>query len=448
MKRSRFFSFVRERSQKTVKNGPLPVKPRMLLPFTLLCAAVASWQSVYAATITATNTNDTGPGSLRKALAIAQDGDTIQFSVTGTIILTSGPLSVPESRAINISGPGANALVINGNATTFLFSLGRGTVSISDLALTNGKNNSSDGGAIRMFTGSKLTLTNCIISNNSTALNGGAIYVTGHNVCPAQLETNLTLNYCTVSDNSAAIHGGAISSTPMGSSCGRTIVTINNCTISGNSAGLQGGAFYNSPFGTLRFGLARLIVSNSTLSGNSAREGGAIRSYAGGRADPGASEVTVRNSTIIGNSARGLGDCISNGGRLARVTIGDTILKGRASGANIYNGGGTVTSLGYNLCSDNGAGYLTAVGDQINITNPIVGPLQDNGGPTLTHELLTGSPAIDHGNPGFSPPPDEDQRGCPFGRVFNNRIDVGSFESQPMSPPCPTPRPRPTPLPR
>jgi hypothetical protein len=165
LERSRFFSFVEGNELKTDA-----MKTRILFLFTLLCAAVASWASVHAATITVTNTNDGGPGSLRQALAIAQDGDTIQFSVTGTIILTSGPLSVPESKVINISGPGASALVVNGNATTFLFRLGRGTVSISDLALTNGRSNFNHGGAIQMFPGSKLILTKYIISNNSAFL--------------------------------------------------------------------------------------------------------------------------------------------------------------------------------------------------------------------------------------------------------------------------------------
>ena len=62
--------------------------------------------------------------------------------------------------------------------------------------------------------------------------------------------------------------------------------------------------------------------------------------------------------------------------------------------------GGTVTSLGYNLSSDDGGGYLTGPGDQIN-TDPLIGPLQDNGGPTFTHALLPGSPAIDAGDPNF-----------------------------------------------
>jgi predicted outer membrane repeat protein len=420
----------------------------MLFLFTLLCAAVASWQSVYAATITVTNTNDDGPGSLRQTLAIAQDGDTIQFSVTGTIILTSGPLSVPESKVINISGPGANALVINGNATTSLFRL-FGTVSISDLTLTNGRSNGDHGGAIKMYPGSKLTLTKCIISNNSAFFNGGAIWLDAHtNSCG--LETNLTLYYCTVTGNSAERDGGAIYSTAEGDFlpgvCGRTTVTINNCTISGNSANRDGGGFYNDAGDTRSVGFARLNVNNSTVSGNSASgTGGAITNGRVTRRYPGRTELTVGNSTISGNSAS-LGGGISNRG-YGTVRIGDTVLKAGSLGQNLNDPNRRMTSLGYNLSSDDGSGLLRGPGDQIN-TDPMLGPLQNNGGPTLTHALLPGSPAIDHGNPIFRPPPDEDQRGCPFGRVFNNRIDVGSFESQPMSPPCPTPRPRPTPPPR
>jgi hypothetical protein len=130
-----------------------------------------------------------------------------------------------------------------------------------------------------------------------------------------------------------------------------------------------------------------------------------------------------------------------------RLEISDTILNAGASGENIFNDGGTVTSVGYNLSSDDGGGYLTGAGDQIN-TDPSLGPLQDNGGPTLTHALLPGSPAIDAGDPNFNPPPFKDQRDCNFDRVFNGRIDIGSFEAQPPRRPCPTPRPRPTPPPR
>jgi hypothetical protein len=66
----------------------------------------------------------------------------------------------------------------------------------------------------------------------------------------------------------------------------------------------------------------------------------------------------------------------------------------------------------------------------------MLGPLRDNGGPTFTHALLTGSPAINMGNPSFTPPPDFDQRDTGFDRVVNGRVDIGAFEVQ-TAPPCP-----------
>jgi hypothetical protein len=128
------------------------------------------------------------------------------------------------------------------------------------------------------------------------------------------------------------------------------------------------------------------------------------------------------------------------------VEISNTILNAGASGENIFNNSGTVTSHGYNLSSDDGGGYLTGPGDQIN-TDPLLGPLQDNGGPTLTHALLPGSPAINAGDPNFTLPPVYDQRGPNFYRVRDTNIDIGSFEVQAGIGPRqrPTPRPRPTP---
>jgi len=121
------------------------------------------------------------------------------------------------------------------------------------------------------------------------------------------------------------------------------------------------------------------------------------------------------------------------------VEIANTILNENAPG----NIGGSVTSLGYNICGDNGGGLLNGPGDQIN-TDPLLGPLQDNGGPTLTYLPLPGSPAIEAGDPNFIPPPFRDQRGPCFHRTFGRRIDIGSVETQP-GPRCVTPAPRPSP---
>ena len=108
------------------------------------------------------------------------------------------------------------------------------------------------------------------------------------------------------------------------------------------------------------------------------------------------------------------------------------------------SGTATVTSLGYNLSGDAGGGFLTVTGDQIN-TDPMLGPLQNNGGPTFTHALLTGSPAIDKGK-NFSGST-TDQRGTGFARTVDlgfprpaggDGTDIGAFEVQTII--CPQPQ--------
>jgi hypothetical protein len=109
--------------------------------------------------------------------------------------------------------------------------------------------------------------------------------------------------------------------------------------------------------------------------------------------------LVITHSTISNNEANENGGGITNSGSLE---IGNTILKAGTSGANLANNSGTVISHGYNLCSDNGGGFLNGSGDRIN-TNPMLGSLQDNGGPTFTHQLLAGSPALDAGDPTSQP---------------------------------------------
>ena len=399
----------------------------------LLLYAVAL--PAHAATITVTNTNDSGPGSLRQALANANNGDRITFAVSGTITLTSGGLGVNKN--VTISGPGAEQLSIDGNQspTQPVFSV-LAIATISGLTIRN----SADG--IDNF-GGTLTVRDCVISDN--AFRGIFNYTQEFGVVTATILSTtvsgnlaggivtqpdiisggatVTITDCTISSNFSAPGGGGI----FGSA---TFLTVANSTISGNSTGRSGG-------GILLGGLPGSSIVNSTISGNSAgTSGGGIFTYA--------ASLRVANCTITGNSASS-GGGIYNDGKSSEIS--NTILNAGALGENIFNNGGTVTSDGYNLSSDDGGGYLTGPGDQIN-TDPLLGPLQNNGGPTFTHALLPGSPAIDAGDPGFTPPPFNDQRGCSFDRVFNGRIDIGSFETQPPHRPCSIPRPRPTPAPR
>ena len=281
-----------------------------------------------------------------------------------------------------------------------------------------------------------LTIANSIVSDNSGR---GVVNTTFRG------ESNLVIVNCTISGNGGGIAsalspdgGGSISvsnSTIIGNSAdlGGGIacdqlggLSIVNSTISGNSAGTSGGGLWIAL--ATQFGDDGSIV-NSTISGNSAGTSG------GGISNVGALRIT--NSTISNNSAESGGGIYNDVD--GRLQISNTILNAGASGANIVNDGGTVTSNGYNLSSDDGGGYLNGPGDQIN-TDPLLGPLRDNHGPTLTHAPLPNSPAIDAGDPGFTPPPSVDQRG--FARVINHRVDIGSVEAQPRRP---TPIPRSTP---
>ena len=469
-------------------------------------------------TITVTNTNDSGPGSLRQALVDANDGDTITFAVTGTITLTSGELLV--DRSITISGPGAANLAVNGNANGRVFHVASGmTVTISGLTTTNGNANGQsypdDSGGGVYNDHANATLSNCTITGNSaftfgggifndhatltvnscelssnfsdntggglysdgsngstsavlndtmlaknSAYGGGAIYNNGNSgTATLQVTTgvlsgnsvildgggiyndhgDVTLNSCTVSGNSADGNGGG-GIYNLGDSLGTATLAITSSTLNGNSSQFNGGAIYSIGDN----GTATVQIGNSTLSGNSATNfGGAVYNHG----TFGNANVQIANSTIAANSAQSSGDSIYNFDQFgmgdAIATFAGTIFKAITSG-NFFNNGGTMTSLGYNISSDNGSGYLNGPGDQIN-TDPLLGPLQDNGGPTFTHALLPGSPAIDTGDPNFTSPPFYDQRGPGYPRVRNGRIDVGSFEVQAGATPAPTPRPTPTP---
>jgi hypothetical protein len=432
-----------------------------------VCAFSAS---VHANTITVVNTNDNGPGSLRQALADATDGDIIGFAVTGTIGLTSGELLVDKS--ITISGPGAENLAVNGTNKSRVFHIASGqSVTISGLTITNGHVSDSGGGIYNDH--AVLTLNDCTISDNSTIGNlGGGIHNDGTNIGHATLQVNnslitnnsggiyndalqagtatLVITYSTLSNNgpgeainndgwsctfcgngttSVEINNSSITSNPGGAiysdtgrqNCGGSCpvtISITNSTISGN-----GGGVHNST-------LSDTVVSNSTISDN----GSGIYN------DNGARATSVYNTTMSNNGVE-----IRNFNAPVVVAMSHTIFNVSPGGHSILNDFGTVTSYGYNVSSDDGGGYLNGPGEQIN-TNPLLGPLQNNGGPTFTRQLLPGSPAIDTGDPNFTPPPFYDQRGPGYDRVRGGRIDIGSFEVQ--NPPSPTPTPTATPTPR
>src|SRR6476660_5611433 len=228
----------------------------VLISVLLLCAMA---RQTGAATITVTNTNDSGPGSLRQALANANNGDTISFTVTGTIALTSGGL--PVTKNVTISGPGANQLAVNGNQALFVFGVfPQRTVSISGLRIRNAQvgvyNNQGT-----------VSVSNCALSGNSSAglynHAGASMTVANSNISNnsgtgADNQGTLTVSSCVLSDNSNA--GISNSGT----------LTVSYCEISGNS----GDGIFNG--GTL-------TVSNCALSGNSG-DGIGNRAFSSGAA--------------------------------------------------------------------------------------------------------------------------------------------------------------------
>jgi predicted outer membrane repeat protein len=465
-----------------------------------------------AATVTVTNTNDSGPGSLRQALADANDGDTINFdpALNGqTITLTSAEVVVDKN--ITISGPGADLLTVSRSSQTdfrIFHVMPRHAATIAGMSITEGRDTGggifndgsalivdsclladntdytgAGGGGIRNFgRTANLTIANSTISYNDSCSGGGFCGLGGgiFNDTGVVVITNSSISFNTlfygsaggienfdgamqisnseIVGNFAAFTGGGIIN-----DCERCTLTITNSTISGNHAGTNlagtgyGGGIYNYGIATITnstisgndagsknggrgagvFSEGELYISNSSVSGNYAGlHGGGVQN---------SGSVTITNTTFSDNQAVEAGGGIYNYVS-GTITIGNTVLKTGESGANIFNEG-IVTSIGYNLSNDDGGSVLTGPGDQID-TDPLLGPLQDNGGPTFTHELLPGSPGIDTGDPIFTPPPFYDQRGPDFYRVRNGRVDIGLFEVQTGSTPAPTATPRATPTPR
>lgn len=223
------------------------------------------------------------------------------------------------------------------------------------------------GGGIYNASGAKIAIINSTISGNG-ADQGGGIYNAGL----------MQIASTTFSDNFAGSGFSQLTSLG-GAICNGGTLNIVNSTITGNTAS---GSVRRRGIGGGIFNSATLAIINTTISANLAGGAGVSPGDGGGVAN-GRGKVVIQNSTINGNTAGGpSGSGFGGNVFIAEGTleIGNTILNSGA-GANIFNFGnrGTVISDGYNLSSDNSAGYLTAAGDQIN-TDPRVGPLQDNGG--------------------------------------------------------------------
>jgi uncharacterized repeat protein (TIGR01451 family) len=349
---------------------------------------------------------DAGSGSLRQAILTACSGSRITFATdlfTGPITLTSGELLINKN--LTIEGPGAKLLTVrrNSGASFFrLFNINSGTVTISGLTVSGGRTNT---GAAIYNNGTLTVLESTVSGSSADGGFGGGIYNAG----------TLNLISSTVSGNtsgpSPGVSGGG------GIYNGGTL-TMTNSTVSGNTAFAgYGGAIYNDG--------GALTMTNSTIANNDAGvHGGGIRVVSG--------TVTLRNSIIAGNTSASESDISgavnSAGFNLIQDTAGATIIPNGGAGPDI-------TGQDPRFEKDNS-------------NKPL---LKDNGGPTQTHALLAGSPALDAGNSGLLPADSfdldddgntleqlpVDQRGPGFSRVADAAdanatpaVDIGAFEAQ------------------
>jgi uncharacterized repeat protein (TIGR01451 family) len=417
-----------------------------------------------------TTSADNGAGSLRQAILDACSvGSTITFDMTqvvSPITLSTGELIVDKN--VTITGPGASLLTVDANQTSRVFNIGAGkTAGISGLTVANGKVvDSAAGGGIYIDTGGALTLTDSTLSGNSSSTLSGAMSSGGG---IANLGT-LTIINSTLSGNFAS--GGTTSGSSGGGIANSGTVTITNSTLSGNSAsngspGNNGGGIQNSGTVTITsstlsgnfasggasasgggiLNTGTVTITNSTLSGNSASTSGGT-SFGGGITSGGGSgtTLTITNSTISGNSVSGgsdQGGGIYNGGT---VNIRSTIIAQNTATTSGPDFQGTLNSQGHNLIGNQSGAMITGdtTGNLPDGTNPLLGPLQNNGGPTQTMALLVGSPALDAGDncvldnscmPALDGPITTDQRG--FERQIDGpdadttaTVDIGAFEAQ------------------
>jgi hypothetical protein len=253
-----------------------------------------------------------------------------------------------------------------------------------------------------------LTVSNSILSGNTSNDHGGGVYNFG----------TLTVTDSTLSGNSATFGGGI-------SNFGT--LTVTGSTLSANSANISvfsdGGGIYNG---------GRLTVTSSTLSGNSAWSGGGIDTI-------GTQTVTLANVTFNANRAlyingNGGGLYVSPFGGTAAPVLHNTLIAGNFRGATGTTrddvSGALDPSGNYNLIGDGTGmtGLSNGVnGNQVGSANtpidPLLGPLQDNGGPTKTNALLAGSPAVNAGDPTQLGVPD--QRGV----IRSGGVNIGAYQA-------------------
>lgn len=332
-----------------------------------------------------------GLTSLREAinLANATSGlETITFDASlagSTIKLTEGELKVRSSMTIN--GLGADQLTISGGGASRVFNedqTGQRIITITEMTIADGLAPSGAGGGAFFSNGANVSFNRVVMTNNNSLANDGSTIVSA---------------FGTLQITNSAIVGNL--DTGVGAiRLQDNTTTIANTTISGN--GTRGISMFNATANADSLTLTNVTIANNTGAGIE------VVAFAS------TTQLRYQNTLFANNGGQGSIDARGNGAGLPGLSI---------------------VSLGHNLLDDAPAGvaaHAAATGDLRN-TNPLLGPLADNGGPTPTHALLAGSPAIDAGDSPLA----TDQRGffrpVDLAAVPNaaggNGSDIGAFEA-------------------
>jgi CSLREA domain-containing protein len=320
------------------------------------------------------------PGTLEDAGATGDLDITAELRIVGA----------PEGSTVNANGIDRVFHVLATSAVFDLLTIAGGDAPGTD-----------DGGGILVDDNSTAAVNDSTVRNNSAGSGGG---IEADENATANVTRSLLVNNSTTSDDGAGIDADTDGAS----------ISVDSSTVSGNTAFQQGGGVNVEDGGDGS-------VVNSTISGNTAIGdpndgfGGGVRLFGG----TGTSTLTVASSTISENTA-------DVGGGMYHEDDGTLNVKGTIVSGNIAptgpdcGGPNPTTSLGHNLFQDLTGCTFAGTGTDNTGVNPQLGPLADNGGPTQTHALNAGSPAIDAG-PSDAPP--VDQRGAP-----RNQPDIGAYE--------------------
>ncbi len=356
----------------------------------------------------------TGNGSVDSTTYVGGGGIHIEPSTAAAIAISNTRVSDNETRG---NGGGIEIWANNGINREFL-----SNVTISNTAVT-GNQIAPDvyqhGGGIALFGPIDASIENVVVSGNTARGTAGLHAYTPFS--SANGFGSLNISNSTVADNVALREGPGIGAGAAGIYHGGGEFTLSGSTISGNDGGNAGGIYLSSFGGE---------ITNSTISGNNGHRTGGLVSYVG------RTPLTLRNVTIVDNYGGDVGGLTSN---TSQLMIGNSVVANNTSG-NVVGGpntipsrnmAGVITSLGGNFFAEATFAQILGGGqDQVGTLSapldPLLGPLQDNGGPTLTHAPLPDSPLVDAGDNAVSDSLMVDQRGQ--ARIQGDAVDVGAVE--------------------